>query len=109
MVNNYLNICDSENIHWPCPLKEKTENILLNLLDNSKKGTATPSKEAVYADINCEYIFKELKRKRFTLQLLWEEYCQTNPANHYSCSHFCFILKICTKNGINTRYARRCV
>ena len=61
VVNNYLNICDSENIHWP--LTENTENVLLNLLDNSKKGTATPPKEAVYADIivNMKNIISEKK------------------------------------------------
>lgn len=91
VVNNYLKICDSANIHWPLP--ENTETVLLNLLDNSNKETAITPKDAVYADINCEYIFKELKRKGVTLQLLWEEYCQTNPSNHYSRSHFCFIYK----------------
>jgi len=32
---------------------------------------------------------KELSRKGMTKQLLWEEYAEDNPSNHYSYSRFC--------------------
>jgi len=34
-------------------------------------------------------IHKELSRKGITKQLLWEEYAENNPNNHYSYSRFC--------------------
>ena len=34
-------------------------------------------------------IHKELSRKGITKQLLWEEYAEDNPNNHYSYSRFC--------------------
>ena len=91
VVNNYLNKCTSNNINWPLP--ENIDSILLNLLDNNKETVTPSTSRSNYADINCEYLFKELKRKGVTLQLLWEEYCQANPLNHYSRSHFCYIYK----------------
>jgi transposase len=88
-VNNYLQQCISENISWP--LSENDETVLLNLLYNNKENVTSFKNN--YADINCEYIFKELKKKGVTLLLLWEEYCQNNPLNYYSRSHFCSVYK----------------
>lgn len=34
-------------------------------------------------------VHQELKNKTLTLQLLWEEYTERNPANHYSYNHYC--------------------
>ena len=36
---------------------------------------------------------QELKHKGMTRQLLWEEYAQENPDNHYSYSHFTVLFK----------------
>jgi transposase len=88
-VNNYLERFASANLQWPLP--ENIEPVLLNLLKNNKE-TITP-RISSYADVNCEYISKELKRKGVTLLLLWEEYCQANSSNYYSRSHFCSIYK----------------
>jgi transposase len=38
-------------------------------------------------------IYQELKHKTLTLLLLWEEYSERNPANHYSYNHFCRLYK----------------
>ncbi|WP_435276639.1 IS21 family transposase [Psychrobium sp. nBUS_13] len=42
---------------------------------------------------NWSVIYKELKHKTLTLQLLWEEHSQRNPGNHYSYNHFCRLYK----------------
>lgn len=39
------------------------------------------------------HVHHELKNKCMTLQLLWEEYAQRNPANHYSYNHYCPLYK----------------
>lgn len=38
-------------------------------------------------------IHQQLKHKSMTLQLLWEEYLENNPVNHYSYTHFCRLYK----------------
>ena len=102
-VNNYLKRLILENIRWPLP--ENSEPALLNLLDNNKE-TTTPSSN--YADIDCEHLSKELKRKGVTLQLLWEEYCQANSQNYYSRSHFYAIYRDwCKKRNVVMRQQHR--
>lgn len=99
-VNNYLKRLTAENIRWPLP--ENIEPVLLNLLDNNKETTTLSSSN--YADINCEHLSKELKRKGVTLQLLWEEYCQANSPNYYSRSHFYAIYRDwCKKRNVVMR------
>lgn len=36
------------------------------------------------------YLHEEMKRKHVTLKLLWEEYAEEHPDDHYSLSQFCF-------------------
>ena len=43
------------------------------------------------------FIHEEMKKKGVTLRLLWEEYCQPDPASAYSYSQFCNLYKQWTK------------
>jgi len=52
-----------------------------------------PSKNAIPSslyEVPCwNEIHKDLSRKGVTRQLLWEEYVEENPENHFSYSRFC--------------------
>ncbi len=49
-----------------------------------KRSSSTPDWSVIY---------QELKQKTLTLQLLWDEYAERNPANHFSYNHFCRLYK----------------
>lgn len=53
----------------------------------------TPVKKKKSSLPDWSLICQELKHKIMTLQLLYEEYQQQNPANHYRYAHFCRLYK----------------
>lgn len=83
-VSKYLKRAKRAGLSWPLP-NELTDKALADLLQPAKVAppAVTASSEPDFKEIQ-----SELKRKGMTLQLLWEEYAQVNPENHYSYSRF---------------------
>ena len=52
-------------------------------------GQTTVTLRSILALPNWRAIHQELKRKGVTQQLLWQEYAERYPDNHYSYTHFC--------------------
>ena len=83
VVSKYLERAHAAGINWPLP-ESMTDKQLQQLLQPRK--TVSPIR-LIEPDYNT--IHRELKPKGMTLQLLWEEYTQSHPSQHYSYSHFC--------------------
>jgi transposase len=82
-VKEYLDRAERAGLAWPLP-EELDETSLENVLFPS-----TISLDAERRNMpSFDYINKELKRKRVTLQLLWHEYRENNPEG-YQYSQFC--------------------
>jgi len=71
-------------LNWPLP-KEMSDAVLEELLYPQAQSVQTQIKQK---GMDYEYIHKELKRKKVTLALLWEEYRAENP-HGYGYSRFC--------------------
>ena len=82
-VRKYLDLAEQRGINWPLPEdiddEQLEERLYANLSRPVSNKAAMPS---------MEYLFRELKRKHVTLQLLWYEYKQGNP-DGYQYSYFC--------------------
>lgn len=82
-VSKYLKRFEASELSWPLP-EALTESELLALLQPKQlRATAEDLAEPDFTAIE-----QDLKRKGMTRQLLWEEYAQEHPDNHYSYSHF---------------------
>jgi len=82
-VGKYFDMAQKAGLSWPLP-----ENIDDAVLE---KQLFTPVKRTSLqkpAMPPMEYLYKELKRKHVTLQLLWYEYKQNHP-DGYQYSYFC--------------------
>lgn len=84
VVNKYLNAAQAASITWPLP-EDLSEAQL-----RRKLFPPGASAQAAYAQPDFAAVHQELKRKGVTRQLLWEEYAQANPDNHYQLTQFCF-------------------
>jgi transposase len=82
-VREYLLRAEQAGLSWPLD-PSRDDASLENLLFPAKP--AIPVSQRRMAPM--EHLFKELKRKGVTLQLLWYEYKQTNPEG-YQYSQFC--------------------
>jgi transposase len=82
VVNNYIGKSDSCN---------KSYDELKVLSDSEIVASLFPSeiKKYKYTPPDFGYIHKELKRKGVTLELLHEEYADTNPSGYYGYTWFC--------------------
>jgi transposase len=93
-VSEYLYRAKKKGISWPLP-PEMDDQTLENLLFSnafSRPENRTPP--------DFKWIHKELKRKGVTLQLLWEEYFESNP-DGYQYSFFCKLYrKWAKKSGL---------
>ncbi len=89
-ISKYLNRADAAGIGWPLP-DSMTEQEVLAILQPSRK----PRKDTVtvFAEPDFNAIHDELGTKGMTRQLLWEEYTQDHPSNHYSYSRFTVLFK----------------
>jgi transposase len=84
-VGDYLQRATAAGLGWPLP-EELSEEQLHEKLLKSPAGPVpqTPTKGAP----NWTQVHQELRRKGVTLQLLWHEYRQAEPAG-YAYSRFC--------------------
>ena len=86
-VREYLKRAQEAGLSWPLD-PELDESTLESMLFPVKEAGSTPERQIP----SMEYLFRELKRKSVTLQLLWYEYKQANPEG-YQYSQFCNIYR----------------
>jgi transposase len=82
-VGKYLTLAKKAGIAWPLPEDIDDAELERRLYQKVERSAARKP-----AMPSLEYLFKELKRKHVTLQLLWYEYKQDNPEG-YQYSYFC--------------------
>jgi transposase len=85
VVNKYLKAAEAAGITWPLP-----EDLSEGQLRRRIFPPSAPLPQTQYAPIDFATIHQELKRKGVTKQLLWEEYAEANPDNHYQRAQFFF-------------------
>jgi transposase len=85
VVNKYLHAAQAAGITWPLP-DDLSEVQLRRRMFPPDAAPSPPH----YAPVDFAEIHRELKRKGVTKQLLWEEYRDANPDNHYQRSQFFF-------------------
>lgn len=76
VVHKYLKLAKGANVTWSIA-KEMSEKEL--------KARLLPMRHYCSSFVPPDYdlVYKEMKHKSVTLQLLHEEYCQANPGQHY--------------------------
>ncbi len=84
VVSKYLQLAAAAGIGWPPPAELDEEALARKLQPPPAIFSATPVPD--FAELH-----QELRRKGVTLLLLWEEYAEANPAEHYSYPHFCVL------------------
>src|SRR5674476_136642 len=82
-VGEYLRRAAAAKLSWPLPDGISEDELYRKLFP---EDTAPVEIERPLPD--CEYIKNELKKKGVTLKLLWEEYKDKHPANHYQYTQF---------------------
>ena len=93
-VSAVLRKAGEAGLKWPLSADiddRKLEEMLYPKSEGVREGKAL---------VDFSYIHSELKRKGVTRQLLWREYAEANPGNHYSYTRFCELYDIWRrKNG----------
>ncbi len=87
VVSKYLQLAAAAGIGWPPPA-ELDEDALVRKLQPPPPAILSATPLPDFAELH-----QELRRKGVTLQLLWEEYAEANPAEHYSYPHFCMLYR----------------
>ncbi|MCI0541145.1 MAG: IS21 family transposase [Verrucomicrobiales bacterium] len=87
VVSKYLQLAAAAGIGWPPPA-ELDEDALARKLQPPPPAILSATPVPDFAELH-----QELRRKGVTLQLLWEEYAEANPAEHYSYPHFCVLYR----------------
>lgn len=91
VISKYINRADAAGIGWPLP-EGMTEQEVLSILQPPRKQRKDTV--SVFAEPDFNAIKDELESKKcMTRQLLWEEYAEANPDNHYSYSRFTVLFK----------------
>lgn len=88
VISKYLQRAQAAGLGWPLP-EDMTDQALEKLLQPGRVRTITSST----AEPDFTEISSELSRKGMTRQLLWEEYAQAHPDNHYSYSRFTVLFR----------------
>ena len=83
VISRYLKRADGAGIGWPLP-KGMSDEALERLLQPAKKSVVS----LTLAEPDFPDIAQELPQKGMTRLLLWQEYAQAHPDNHYSYSRF---------------------
>jgi transposase len=84
-VGDYLQRATAAGLGWPLPTELSEEQLQAKLLGGATVPVTSPTTKAVP---NWPHLREELRRKGVTLQLLWQEYRQTEPTG-YAYSRFC--------------------
>lgn len=88
VVSKYLIRARGAQLQWPLP-SDMGEAQLRAILQPKRNGTAT----ALLGVPDFAEMLGELSDKGMTRQLLWEEYAQRHPKNHYSYSRFTVLFR----------------
>jgi len=88
VISKYLQRAESAGLGWPLP-EDLSDQALERLLQPGRVSTVSSST----AEPDFAEIASELSRKGMTRQLLWEEYAQAHPDNHYSYSRFTVLFR----------------
>lgn len=88
VVSKYLIRARGAQLQWPLP-DGVGEAQLRDILQPKRNGSAT----ALLAEPDFAEMSVELSRKGMTRQLLWEEYAEQHPDNHYSYSRFAVLYR----------------
>ena len=88
VVSKYLIRARGAQLQWPLP-PDITEDKLRAILQPKRNGANT----ALLSEPDCAEMSVELSRKGMTRQLLWEEYAEQHPKNHYSYSRFAVLYR----------------
>lgn len=89
VISKYLHQAETAGLGWPLPA-DLSEQALTKLLQPPR---AVFSNSSALAEPDFEQIASELKQKGMTRQLLWEEYSEDFPENHYSYSRFTVLFR----------------
>lgn len=84
VVNKYLSAAQAAGITWPLP-DGLSETQLRRKLFPPEVGPPSPA--CALPDLSA--LHQELKRKGVTRLLLWQEYAEAHPDNHYQYTQFC--------------------
>ncbi len=84
VVNKYLKAAQAASLTWPLP-DDLSETQL-----RRKLFPPDAALQPAFAQPDFAAVHQELKRKGVTRQLLWKEYAEANPDNHYKLTQFCF-------------------
>ena len=88
VVSKYLTRARLAGLSWPLP-EGLSDTQLLEVVQPKRNGSAT----ALLAEPDFAAMAVELSRKGMTRQLLWEEYREQYPSNHYSYSRFTVLFR----------------
>ncbi len=88
VISKYVKRAEAAGLRWPLP-DDMTEAQLQVLLQPER----TTSSSSVMAEPDFIEATEELKCKGMTRQLLWQEYAEANPDNHYSYSRYTVLFK----------------
>src|SRR5215831_10844002 len=77
VVSKYLQLASAAGIGWPPPA-ELDEDALARKIQPPAAADLSTAPLPNFAELH-----QELRRKGVTLQILWEEYAETNPVAHY--------------------------
>jgi transposase len=91
VISKYLQRAEAAGLSWPLP-QEMSDRALAALLQ-PPRVVSDPSAPQPPATPDFVAIAQELTRKAMTRQLLWEEYAQAYPDNHYSYSRFTVLFR----------------
>lgn len=87
VVSKYLQLAATAGIGWPPPA-DLDDGALERKLQPPAAAIRSQSPSPDFTEIH-----QELRRKGVTIQLLWEEYAQAHPVDHYSYPHFCVLYR----------------
>jgi transposase len=93
VISKYLKRADGAGIGWPLP-EGMSDKALERLLQPAKKSVVS----LTMAEPDFLDIAQELPQKGMTRLLLWQEYAQAHPDNHYSYSRFTVLFKHWSKS-----------
>lgn len=81
-VHKYLKLAQQNSLTWA---------VVQSMTESDLKEQLLPPRESCSSFVRPDYdlVYKEMKQKSVTLQLLHEEYCRDNPGKHYSYRSFC--------------------
>ena len=88
VISKYLKRAEAAGVSWPLPEGMTDTELEAHLQPRRNRNAVLSTAEPDFAAIE-----QELKQKGMTRQLLWEEYAQAYPDNHYSYSRFAVLFR----------------